>query len=239
MISEQNPEVSDLVEFQLRELDSKVAPLRLAALVMFVLYVATLLSAIFPLQLLDPLWYQNLINTLVNNAVVPLVGLSLLQLLRLIHPDLRPTRELLKSASRLAPAVAIGFLLLVPLQGAVALKVLNRTNADEVGRIEKVSQQIARLQQEIQAADSSGELTAAVPGLPPQIAQQLAERPIGEAREQMLTNLRLNEAKLRPLLIRAQSKRRWAVARETFRNGMSSVALAAAFFALRLRPRTY
>lgn len=220
---------------ELRLIDLKVAPVRWAALAMFVVYGATVLTALVPLQIRDPLWVQNVVNALVNNAVIPLVGLSLLQLLRLLHPDLRPTRTLLKAASRWALAAAIGFALLVPLQGGVALRVLNQADANDLAQSQQASQQFARLRQAIGAAGSSQELVRAVPGLPPPVAEQLVELPLAEARAQLLTNLDRSEANLRPQLIRSQTKRRWAVARESFRNIVASLALAAAFFALRLR----
>lgn len=225
----------DQLQPDLRELDGKVAPVRWAALAMFVVYVATILSVLFPLQLRDPLWHQNAINALVNNAVIPLVGLALLQLLRLLHPDLRPTRTLLKATSRWALAAAVGFLLLVPLQGAVAFSVLKRADANDLARSMEASQQFARLRQAIKAAGSSQELVQAVPGLPPPVAEQLAAQPLAEARAQLLSNLDRSEANIKPQLSRAQGKRRWAVAREAFRNIFASLALAAAFFALRLR----
>lgn len=108
---------SDQRALELRELNANVAPVRWAALAMFVVYGATILSALIPLQLRDPLWHQNAINGLVNNAVIPLVGLALLQLLRLLHSDLRPTRKLLKSAIRSALEAAIGLCCWCPSKG--------------------------------------------------------------------------------------------------------------------------
>lgn len=239
MTTDPNAAASELLQIQLRELDAKVAPVRWAALAMFFVYGASIISVLFPLQLREPLWHQNAINSLVNNGVIPLVGLSLLQLLRLIHPDLRPTRELLKSASRWALPAALGFLLLVPLQVGVAISVLNQADSNDLGQSQQARQQIARLRAAIQAAGSSHELAQAVPGLPPQVADQLADQladqPLAEARQQLLTNLDREEGRIQPRLNSAKTKRRWAVARDAFRNIVACLALAAAFFALRLR----
>lgn len=235
MTTDPDTAATKLLHIQLRGLDAKVAPVRWAALAMFFMYGATILSALFPLQLREPLWHQNAINSLVNNGVIPLVGLSLLQVLRLIHPDLRPTRELLKAASRWALPAALGFLLLVGLQGGVAISVLNRAGSNDLGQSQQARQQIARLRETIEVAGSSQELAQAVPGLPPQVAEQLADQPLAEARQQLLTNLDRDEGSIKPRLNSAKSKRRWAVAREAFRNIVACLALATAFFALRLR----
>lgn len=237
MISDPSAVDVDRHEADLRELNEKVAPLRWSAVALFVVYAATVLGTLIPLQLRDAVWQQSAVNVLINNAVIPLVGLALLQLLRLIHPDLRPTRELLRSTSRWALPAAIGFLLLVPVQGAVAFRVLNQTDARDLGRSQETRQQIGRLRVAIQTAGTSQELIRSVPGLPPPVAAQLSGLSLAEARQRLLANLDRSEAIIKPQLGSAQANRRWVVAREALRNIVASVALAAAFFALRRRRR--
>ena len=230
-----DPLDSDQRNQELRDLNLKLVPLRLGSIAMFAVYAATILSALVPLRLTDPLWLRNAINVLLSNAVIPLVGLLLLQLLRVMYPDLRPTRQLLKDTSRWALAAAIGFWLLVPLQAAVGFSVLKTADAADLGRSLEARQQIAALRQAIKNAGSSQDLVAAVPGIPASVAEKLAASPLSEARAQLLAKLDGSEANIKLQLGRAQANRRWAVAREAFRNIVSSFALGAAFFALRLK----
>lgn len=54
--------------------------LSVVALVLFVLFASLVAPALFPLQLLDPVWQSRLAGTLINTAAFPLLGLALLQI---------------------------------------------------------------------------------------------------------------------------------------------------------------
>lgn len=79
-------------------------------------------GALWPLQLLNPLWKLRLAGSLVKSAPFALLGLALLQ----IAVELGPHDPRLKSRQRLcnqlAVIAALGFLLLVPLQGDAGLQ---------------------------------------------------------------------------------------------------------------------
>ena len=96
--------------------------LRVGALVLFVLFAPLVAGALWKVQLLNPLWQLRLAGSLVNGAPFALLGLALLQ----IAVELGPHDPLLKSrqklCSQLAVAVALGFLLLLPLQGVAGLQ---------------------------------------------------------------------------------------------------------------------
>jgi hypothetical protein len=57
------------------------------ALVLFVLFAAVLAGALWPFQPLDPLWQLRLSAALINAALLPLLGLALLQLATFLDPE--------------------------------------------------------------------------------------------------------------------------------------------------------
>ena len=107
--------------------------LGVVALVLFAFLVA---AALFPLQLLDPVWQLRLAAALINTAPFPLLGLALIQ----IAAELGPHDPLLKSRARLcsqlAIAAALGFLMLLPLQTLAGLQTSCSLNNAQAARIQ-------------------------------------------------------------------------------------------------------
>jgi hypothetical protein len=89
--------------------------LSMAGLVLAGLYITILAGSFFPIQLLNPAWQLKIGSALINASPFPLVGLALLHLAHIVDPDdpLLAARQRL--GARLAVAVSLGFLLLVPL----------------------------------------------------------------------------------------------------------------------------
>jgi hypothetical protein len=95
--------------------------LSLAGLVLLALYIAILAGSFFPIQLLNPAWQLKFGSALINASPFPLIGLGALHLARVLDPDDPLLCRRCRLASRLAVAVALGFLLLIPLLSLAAI----------------------------------------------------------------------------------------------------------------------
>jgi hypothetical protein len=95
--------------------------LSVVALVLFVLFATLVAGAVWPVQLLNPLWQLRLAGSLVNGAPFALLGLALLQIAVELGPRDPVLQRRQRLCSQLAVAVALGFLLLVPLVGVAGL----------------------------------------------------------------------------------------------------------------------
>jgi len=139
--------------------DIWLAPgLSVMALVLFVLFATLVAGAVWPVQLLNPLWQLRLAGSLVNCAPFALLGLALLQ----IAVELGPHDPLLQRrhrlCSQLAVIVALGFLLLVPLQGVAGLQQSRSSTNVESSRITGAERRLVALRQAVATASSNDEI---------------------------------------------------------------------------------
>ena len=128
------------------------------ALVLFVLFATLVVGALWPVQLLNPLWQLRLPDSLVNGAPFALLGLALLQIaveLGLRDPVLQRRQRL---CSHLAVAVALGFLLLAPLQGVAGLQQSRSSTSVQSSRITGAERRLVALRQAVASANSNEEI---------------------------------------------------------------------------------
>ena len=97
--------------------------LGVVALVLFVLFATLVAGALWPVQLLNPLWQLRLAGSLINGAPFALLGLALLQIAVELGPHDPRLKSRQKLCSQLAVIAALGFLLLLPLQTLAALQI--------------------------------------------------------------------------------------------------------------------
>jgi hypothetical protein len=128
------------------------------ALVLFVLFATLVVGALWPVQLLNPLWQLRLPDSLVNGAPFALLGLALLQIaveLGLRDPVLQRRQRL---CSHLAVAVALGFLLLAPLQGVAGLQQSRSSTSVQSSRITGAERRLVALRQAVASTNSNEEI---------------------------------------------------------------------------------
>ncbi len=127
--SEPEKELIDSVHgpehFQSQILADRLAFLSLA---LFVIYAATAVTSLVPLQLLDPIWQLKSIAILLESAALPLLALGLLHLSSYLDPQNLPLKRRCKTVARWAILAAIGFLLICPLQIYAALSTYSNAN---------------------------------------------------------------------------------------------------------------
>ena len=93
---------------------------------LFLVFLGYLIVDSFPLQLLIPNWQLAFVARLLSISSIPLVGFACVHLAVILNPANRLYSQRLGTMRRLAMVAAIGFLLLIPLQGYATWTVLQQ-----------------------------------------------------------------------------------------------------------------
>jgi hypothetical protein len=157
--------------------------LQWAAIALFIVFLAILLAAMLPLEILDSRWQVRVISALLGSSSLPLIGVVLMLLANYLDEDLSPFVSNIRLIRRLAGFAAIGFLLLIPLQITAGTRLLNQQSGNEVGQL-KVLQAAA---DSIRSANNEEDLKNALRKLPG--APNNLDRPLGAPLPQVKTAL--------------------------------------------------
>ena len=211
--------------------------LGVVALVLFVLFATLVAAALWPVQLLNPAWQLRLAGSLVNGAPFALLGLALLQIAVELGPHDPFLQRRQRLCSQLAVAAALGFLLLVPLQGVAGLQQSRSSTSAQSFRISGAERRLVALRQAVAGAASNADLN--------QQLQKLQGPVLGPA--DLAQPLPLLKAQVAAVLDQAAqqiARERqatppadpWRLLPELLRNGIACLALALGFAALAVRP---
>ncbi len=157
--------------------------LQWAALALFIVFLAILLAAMLPLELLDSRWQVRVISALLGSSSLPLIGVVLMLFANYLDDEFRPFGANIRLLRHLAGFAAIGFLLLIPLQITAGTRLLNQQSGDEIGQL-KVLQAAA---DSIRSANNEADLKNALRRLPG--APSNLDRPLGAPLPQVKTAL--------------------------------------------------
>ncbi|MEA5391442.1 HpsJ family protein [Cyanobium gracile UHCC 0139] len=128
------------------------------SLVLLVVFVAAVGTVAVPPRLLDPTWQLALIAAIITNASLALIGTLLLPLALGFHPINERLRARWHAFRRWALPAALGFLLLIPLQGYAAWKLQRTVTAALDQQTTRTSKQFFELRQAINSATTHEEL---------------------------------------------------------------------------------
>jgi hypothetical protein len=131
--------------------------LSLAGLVLVALYLSILAGSLFPIQLLNPAWQLKLGSALINASPFPLIGLGAMHLARVLDPADRLLCSRSRLAARLAVAVALGFLLLIPLLSLAAISEQQQRVSSQASLVARASANLKALRQVVASARSGQE----------------------------------------------------------------------------------
>lgn len=214
--------------------------LALAGLMLFVLFAAQVAGSVLPLRLLQPAWQVRVSAALISSAPIALIGLALHQIaIDLGNPDNR-LRSRHRLFSQLALLAAIGFLLLIPLQGSAILRQGSAVQQAQILRIANAEKRLEALRQSVVVATSSADLNRRLqelngPVLGPADAAQplpLLKAQVDAVLDQAALQIRRERQSNPPL-------KRHALLPDLLRSAISSLALAVAFAALGRRPGSH
>lgn len=170
-------------------------------------FIATILTLLWPVQLLQAAWQLRLTEGLRGGAFLPLLGAMVIVLAGLLQPSnedlLRPVRRV----RALAIWASIGFVLLIPLQTYAGVQQLRSAAADANRRLGVLSQATKA----IENADSETALREAILQLPGSPARQLPARfnqPVPQVRAQLSAALR-PRIKAAETAIQDELSKRW------------------------------
>jgi hypothetical protein len=211
--------------------------LSVVALVLFVLFATLVAGAVWPVQLLNPLWQLRLAGSLVNGAPFALLGLALLQIAVELGPRDPVLQRRQRLCSHLAVAVALGFLLLVPLVGVAGLQQSRSTSTAQNSRISGAERRLVALRQAVASATNNEEINQRLQRLqgpvlgPGDLAQPLPllKAQVGAVFDQAALQIARERQAAPP-------SNPWRLLPELLRNVIACLALALGFAALAVRP---
>lgn len=215
-------------------------------------FVVIVLSSLFPLQLFDTGWQQQLIRNLLNNAPLPLTAMALLVLdlrtvrpVYLLHsespapeesgPQLSVQQLRLQRAQWLCRAAAIGFALLCLAQIVVSSRILNQSASEIAQRNRVLSDQLSGAAGALEAAGQPEQFDRLAALLLPRNEQaQFKALPIQQQRNRLEARIGQTETAARRELIRVRTNRFTLIIVDGLRNIALALIFAAVFW--RLRP---
>lgn len=201
-------------------------------------FAAACLLGMLPPQLLDPDWQWRFSGLLIDNGPVAVVAFGLLHLAAYIDAQNDRLQRRLAALGPWAAAAALGFLLLIPLQGLAVARGLSTASLQSSRQLRQAESMLTQLRQDIQAAPDAATLQRR---LPPSLASAIGpvalQQPLPQLRTQVLA-----------LVVQAQQRSRsrlgggvnpsalWPVIERSLRVLLIAPAYAAAFAAMVFKP---
>jgi hypothetical protein len=211
--------------------------LSLAGLVLAALYLSILSGSFFPVQLLNPAWQLKVGSALINASPFALLGLALLHLGVVIDPGDPLLANRQRLGSRLAVAVSLGFLLLVPMLSVAAVSDQQQRSASQSALIRRADANLQALRQVVASASSGQELRERLIALNgPVLDAQAPARPLPALRAEVSSLLDQAAAQVARQQQLLPSANPLLLLPEILRNACASLALALGFAGLAQRP---
>lgn len=161
--------------------------LQWVALGLFIVFLAILLAAMLPLEILDSRWQVKVISALLGSASLPLIGVVLMLFANFIDEGVSPFGSKISLLRRLTGFAAIGFLLLIPLQITAGSRLLNQQSGNEVTQLKALQ----RAADAIRSANNEADLKTALrqlPGAPSNLDRPLAA-PLPQVKVALISRL--------------------------------------------------
>ncbi len=200
------------------------------AYALLIVFLAQFLTSIFPLALLQPQWMVRVSAVLRGSASFPLIAMGLLLVANMFDPQVLPSSKQLKIMRRACAIVAIGYLLLIPLQSFGAIRSIN----NQVDERQAQLNQLASAANRIQNAKNEQELREAIRLIPG--GQQLANRPLGAdvqtIKTGLLERIRPTVKRLENTLSQSKNQALQNIILPLIRDGVTAVAYALGFAAM-------
>lgn len=204
---------------------------------LFVVYVAALAAAALPIRLLDPGWQWRMVNTLINQAFLPLIGLTLLWLASSLDPGQGRLKARRDRLAGLAVAVAVGFLLLIPVQAVALVRGLQTIRQADQLQLRQARAQIAQVRQAVLETTTVAELQQRLQQLRvPALRRIDGSRSLNSLRPQLLGAIATAETTLNQPRQAVPADRLWTLMQDSLRVTVSCLAYAIAFAACARRP---
>jgi hypothetical protein len=194
---------------------------------LILVFLAQVIAALFPIALFQAEWMVRFSGSIRSIASLPLIALGLIMLANMIDDKVMPSSSHLKVFRRIASLVAIGFLLLIPLQtyGAVTgIRSQLQQGQAQLGSLVSATNLVQKASNEQQLREAIG----AIPG-----AEELAYRPLGAdvptVKKALLDRLSESTNRLQEQLNDSRSKTLQNLIGPLFRDAIICLAYAIGF----------
>lgn len=210
--------------------------------VLLVVFLAAVGTVALPPKLVDPSWQLALIAALITNASLALMGTLLLPLALGFDPSNHRLRARWHAFRRWALPAALGFLLLIPLQGYAAWKFQRTATVAQEQQTNRTSQQFSELRQAISSAATHEELQTKLKklfGRNAGLSPSELRMPMNELRNTLLARAEQASSRLMQQIEAQAAMKPDLPMKETIRIAISALAYAIGFaFLAGVLPRT-
>jgi len=164
-----------------------------AGVVLIGIYIVSLIAALIPPNINDPRWPTLILDSLLDRAFLPLIGAVLILLAN--HLDRRSAiiSKHRKWVQKFAPLAALGFLLIIPLQGLASYNVSIAAKREATQKTTNLTRAMTKIRAaQDEAALLAGISEAEIQNFPPGMPLE----PIATAKEQILSQLSTEVSRL-------------------------------------------
>ena len=194
---------------------------------LILVFLAQIITALFPIALLQPEWMVRFSGSLRGIASLPLMALGLIMLANMIDDKVMPSSSHLQLLRRIASLAAIGFLLLIPLQSYGAVVGIRSQLQQVQGQLNSLTAAAELVQQ----ASSEPQLRDAIRAIPG--ADGVADQPLGAdvktIKSALLNKLRESTNRLQTQLDDSKTKAIENIIPPLIRDAIISLAYAIGF----------
>lgn len=206
--------------------------LAVSARALAVVFVVAVAVRLLPLQVLNPAWQMTVCSVLLHQAVLPLLALVLMHAASAVIPADGRLASARRRWRGLAVAAALGFLLLLPLQGFATWRGLSQGIQQDAARRADAERRSGAMLQAIQAATSVDDLQARMQRLQgPSLTPADRALPLPQLRRQLEANLLAARRQLLDRVSGPSPNQVWVILSDGMRLAVSSLAFALAFAA--------
>lgn len=201
--------------------------LAIVGVCLLAIYCIEVVADVLPPRLLDPRWQFGLANALVNSCSFALVGLAAWHLAGHLAPNEERLQRQLDRLARLAAPAALGFLLLIPLQGWALWSGMNVVNASRGAQVEQIIAKADRLQAAVRAANSTPDLQTRLQALQgPVLDPATLNQPLPALKQQLLAALAQARAAASSQRRLPQLKELWSLGQQWLRSALLALVAA-------------
>mgnify|MGYP001806246809 CR=1 FL=1 len=226
--------MDDSSEFKGYEASILADRLSLFSLGLLILYIAAAVAGLLPPAFLNTAWQLKAIRTILDSAFLPLLALGLLHLAAYLDPQNLVLQNRRKLAARLAILAVLGFLLFIPLQVTAAWRTVAAANANASRQLARANETFNILRDIIVQAPTLEDLQQRLDNQQNRgVRLNLEEKGVSleQTKQELLEQLVVVRDAVIARVSKPDRQETEALARETVRVVISSLALALAFSA--------
>jgi hypothetical protein len=159
-------------------------PLQWIGIGLLGIYGATVLAAALPIKLLDSGWINRICGSIRGGVSFPLEAMALILISNYFNGRETPMATRLR---RLCSWVALGFVLMIPLQSWAGLKLIDLAIQNQQARIQPAENALKLLYMATNGEQLLAALRA-IPGAPPNISGRF-EEPVAKVRDRLISEI--------------------------------------------------